>query len=109
MISYVFIESRDLFETRDTRFVAETAAALKAVDNEVTVFLVQNAVLAARAGCQNSYLFDLIAAGVRVLADEFSLAERGIAPEALRTGVCPSGLGPLVEMLAREDTRPMWY
>jgi predicted peroxiredoxin len=109
MISYVFIESRDPFETNDTRFVVETAADLKAGDSEVTVFLVQNGVLAARRGARDFYLRDLIAAGVRVLADDFSLAERGIDPGQLRDGVRPSGLGALVEMLAREGTRPVWY
>jgi len=48
MTRYVFIESRDPFESRDARFVVETATALKRRGDEVTVFLVQNEVLAAR-------------------------------------------------------------
>ena len=38
MNGYHFIETRDPFESRDAEFVAETAAALKERDNEVTVF-----------------------------------------------------------------------
>jgi hypothetical protein len=48
MTRYVFIESRDPFESRDTRFVEETAVAVKERGHDVTVFLVQNGVLAAR-------------------------------------------------------------
>ena len=45
MSNYVFIESRDPFESADTSFLADTAASLKKRGNNVTVFLVQNGVL----------------------------------------------------------------
>ena len=48
MSNYIFIETRDPFESRDIRFVEETATALKERGHEVTVFLVQNGVLASR-------------------------------------------------------------
>ena len=48
MSRYVFIESRDPFESRDTRFIEETAVEVKERGHEVTVFLVQNGVFAAR-------------------------------------------------------------
>ncbi len=48
MTNYMFIESRDPFESRDTRFVEETATALKGRGHKVTVFFVQNGVLTAR-------------------------------------------------------------
>ena len=48
MTNYLFIESRDPFESLDVRFVAETATALKERGHTVTVFLVQNGVLAWR-------------------------------------------------------------
>jgi sulfur transfer complex TusBCD TusB component (DsrH family) len=109
MTSYLFIETRDPFESRDTEFVAETAAALKERDNEVTVFLVQNGVLAARRGARDTYLSRLAQAGVRVLADDFSLSERGIAGNDLRVGVTQSSVETLVEMLAREETKAIWH
>jgi sulfur relay (sulfurtransferase) complex TusBCD TusD component (DsrE family) len=109
MTGYLFIETRDPFESRDTEFVAETAAALKERDNEVTVFLVQNGVLAARRGARDPYLARLAQAGVRVLADDFSLRERGIAGNDLRAGVSQSSVGALVEMLARGETKAIWH
>ena len=109
MTGYLFIETRDPFESRDTEFVAATAAALKGRDHEVTVFLVQNGVLAARRGARDPYLAGLAQAGVRILADDFSLRERGIAGEALRAGVTRSSVDDLVELLAREETKAVWH
>ena len=109
MTGYLFIETRDPFESRDTEFVAETAAALKERDNEVTVFLVQNGVLAARRGARDTYLAGLARAGVHILADDFSLRERGIAGNELRAGVTQAGVDDLVRLLAREETKAIWH
>jgi sulfur transfer complex TusBCD TusB component (DsrH family) len=109
MTGYLFIETRDPFESRDTEFVAETAAALKERDHEVTVFLVQNGVLAARRGTRDTYLARLARTGVRILADDFSLRERGIAGNDLRAGVVQSSVDDLVELLAREETKAVWH
>ena len=109
MTGYLFIETRDPFESRDTEFVAETASALRERDNEVTIFLVQNGVLAARRGARDTYLARLVRSGVRILADDFSLRERGIADNELRAGVTQSSVDDLVEMLAREETKAIWH
>ena len=109
MTNYLFIETRDPFDSRDTEFVAETAAALKERDNEVTVFLVQNGVLAARRGARETHLARLARAGVRLLADDFSLRERGISGDELRAGVTQSNVDALVELLAREETKAIWH
>ena len=42
MANYVFIESRDPFESRDTDFVAESAGGLQRLGNDVVVFLVND-------------------------------------------------------------------
>src|ERR671912_65582 len=102
MTSYVFIESRDPFESQDVRFVEETAAALKERGHEVTVFLVQNGVLAARRNPLGSYLTRLTEAGVNLLADDFSLCERGIQPSELRSGIRSSNIEELVDALLQE-------
>src|SRR5262245_16689190 len=99
MISYLFIESRDPFESRNPQFVVDTAAALKQRDNEVTVFLVQNGVLAARNKARRSSLSELAKAGVRILADDFSLKERGISQANLIAGIQSSNIDALVDIL----------
>ena len=109
MSNYIFIETRDPFESRDTQFLVETATALKERGNDVTVFLVQNGVLAARRAARGSHLPPLAEAGVRLLADDFSLAERGIQEAELLPGVRQAGIDSLVDFLARDNTKAIWH
>ena len=109
MTNYLFIESRDPFESLDVRFVAEAAQALKERGHAVTVFLVQNGVLAARRAARDSYLAQLAEAGVTLLADDFSLSERGIQPTELHAGVQPVGVETLVDALVEENTKAIWH
>jgi len=107
MTRYVFIESRDPFESRDTQFLEDTAAAVKERGHEVTVFLVQNGVLAARESARR--LGRLAEAGVTLLADDLSLRERGINAGELAPGIRESGIAALVEALVQENTKAMWH
>jgi sulfur relay protein TusB/DsrH len=109
MTEYVFIESRDPFESRDTRFIEETAIALKQRDHEVTVFLVQNGVLAARRNTRASHLLQLAREGVRILADDFSLAERGIQEAELMSGIQRASIDSLVDAVVRENAKIIWH
>jgi predicted peroxiredoxin len=109
MANYILIESRDPFESRDTQFVGELATALKERGNEVTVFLVQNAVLATRRNAHDSFLTQLLAAGIKLLADDFSLCERGIHAAELRSGIRASSIDALVGTLIQENTKAMWH
>ena len=109
MTNYIFIESRDPFESRDTQFVEQTAAALKQRGHEVTVFLVQNGVLASRRNARDSYLPRLTQAGITLMADDFSLSERGIHSAELHPGVRPSSIETLVDALVQENTKAIWH
>ena len=106
---YVLIESRDPFDSADTAFVADTAAALRARGRAVTVYLVQNGVLASRAGARGSHVPRLAQAGVTVLADDFSLRERGIEAGDLRAGVRPASIETLVDLIVRPDAKTVWH
>ena len=107
MKRYIFIESRDPFESRDTQFVEDTAVAVKERGHEVTVFLVQNGVLAARTSVRR--LGRLAEAGVTLLADDFSLRERGIGADELAPGIRESGIDALVDALVQENTKALWH
>ena|SRR5271165_3205597 len=78
MAEYLLIESRDPFESNDVGYYCDLARGLVESGNQVTVFLVQNAVFAARPSAQAPQLRVLISAGVKILADDFALKERGI-------------------------------
>ena len=109
MLNYLLIESRDPFESRDTQFVVDTATALKQRDNEVIVFLIQNGVLGARKNSRAPHLVELVKAGVRLLADDFSLRERGIRPQELIPAIKESSIDALVDILASDNTRAIWH
>jgi sulfur relay (sulfurtransferase) DsrF/TusC family protein len=109
MTKYIFIESRDPFESRDTRFVVETASSLKYRGHQVTVFFVQNGVLAARKNARGTQIAHLVEAGVRLLADDFSLSERGIQRAELSTHVHQSNVEAIVDELAQENTKAIWH
>jgi len=107
MAKYLLIESRDPFEVNDVRYYYDLAAAL-AKEGDVTLFLVQNGVLPARRCEPSRHLTVLAAAGVRVLADEFSLRERGIAAGRLAEGVAAAGLDVVIDQLA-EGRKALWH
>jgi len=109
MTRYLFIETRDPFASRDTQFIADAAAALQRQGNEVTVFLVQNGVLAARRGVRGSPLEELAGAGVTLLPDDFSLKERGIHVTELAHGIRDVNLAALVDLLVQENTKAIWH
>jgi len=100
MTTYLVVESRDPFESHGFARRCELAAALRAEGASVTVFLVENGVIGARASARLRELEQLAKAGVAVLADEFSLRERGIAEAALAAAVKPVALDAVVEQMA---------
>jgi len=99
MSTYVLIASEDPLEHAE-RFYA-LALQLRDAGHTVTLFLVQNAVLGARAARARTALPTLLEASVTILADEFSLRERGIAAIDLRDGIHSAPLDVLTDLLAR--------
>ncbi len=108
MSKYLLIESRDPFESNDVAHNYDLAAGLARDGNEVTVFLVQNGVLPARSKAAGNSLAELVGAGVTVLADDFSLRERGIGENQLTSGVRAAPLDTVVDGLA-DGAKTMWH
>jgi predicted peroxiredoxin len=108
MAKYLLIESRDPFDSNDVAHFGDVAKGLAHAGNQVTLFLVQNGVLAARAGARCEGVRTVAEAGVRVLADEFSLRERGITADRLATHVKPSPLDVVIDHLA-EGAKALWH
>ena len=110
MSRYLLIESRDPFEYGDSRYMYNMASDLVSKGNDVTLFLIQNGVLTTRRGVKNNPLTKLSSpSGVVVLADEFSLRERGISPTGLVDGVAISDVDSLVDLLVKDDTKIVWH
>jgi hypothetical protein len=108
MSKYLLIESRDPFDSRDALRYAELAAGLARDGHAVTLFLVQNGVFTARSGAQTESLAAALQAGVEVLADEFSLRERGIGTGKLAQGIRPALLDVVIDQLA-EGRKALWH
>ena len=107
MSTYLLIESRDPFETNEVNKDYEMAMNLAKAGNHVTMFLVQNGVLATRRGSQSPVVSDAISSGVDVLADEFSLKERAISKAALVSGVETAPIDLVVDQLV-EGRKVSW-
>ncbi|MEO0998419.1 MAG: DsrE family protein [Pseudomonadota bacterium] len=108
MIEYLFIESRSALETAEVALSTETAAGLARQGHPVTVFLVQNGVLPARRGASTDAFETARQAGVRILADDFSLRERGIGMDELTRGFASSPLETVVDSLAA-GAKTLWH
>jgi sulfur relay (sulfurtransferase) complex TusBCD TusD component (DsrE family) len=104
----LLIASRDPYTHVAARRCYELAAQLADEGRRVTLFLVQNGVLPAREGSGASPLAALAGHGVRVLADEFSLRERGISPQGLLQGVTPASLEVVIEAL-EDGAQALWH
>jgi predicted peroxiredoxin len=50
-----------------------------------------------------------VEAGVTVLADDFSLRERGIGAGELGPGVQEASMGTLVDLMMRPHTKTIWH
>lgn len=110
---YLLIESRDPFDCADVPYFFKAAKDLAEKGNDVVLYLVQNAVLCLRKKARPSALFDWLGerskAGVKVLADDFSLRERGMRPEELIPGIQISSADALVDFLVEEKRKALWH
>ena len=109
MSNYVFIESRDPFDSADTNSVSETAVALRKKGHTVTVFLVENGVLGARKQAAKSQVPSIVESGVTVLADDFSLQKRGISMEECAAGLQAVTMIHLIDLIVQENTKAVWH
>jgi sulfur relay (sulfurtransferase) complex TusBCD TusD component (DsrE family) len=104
--NYLLIESRDPFESNDVAYYYELSKGLVEAGNKVTLFLVQNGVLTARPSAHSATVSALCQSGVKVLADDFSLRERGISKLAEEVVAAP--IEVIVDHLAAGH-KTLWH
>ena len=105
MTKYFLIESRSPFDAKEVNNNYQLASDLANAGNEVTLFLVENGVLASRKSSLSDGLADL--KQVKLLADEFSLRERGIELSELEVGIEATGIGAIVDAMS-EGQKTIW-
>src|SRR5260370_37759237 len=109
MSNYIFIQSRDPFDSREPERIYEVAKGLKQEGHDVTVFLVQNGVLPARNdSAYAKSLQELSQSKINLLADSFSLKERAILKDELIPEVRDAVVDELVELLLQDGAKPIW-
>ncbi len=109
MSKYLFIESRDPFESPDVRQMYVLAGDLEKEGNDVTIFLIQNGVLATRSGAKADGIGKLISAGkVKVLADDYSLNERGIESQTMSSGISVATMDQLIDLIV-DGPKVVWH
>ena len=108
MKNYLLIESRGEYEALSTRPFLALAGRLKRGGAGVEIMLVQNGVMAARAGASAEALVAAIGSGAPVFADAFALEERAIDARSLRSGVAAAPLGRIIERMA-EGWNVVWH
>jgi predicted peroxiredoxin len=109
MGKYLLIETRDPFDSADVGQAYELARGLAEEANEVTVFLVQNGVLPVRKASSAAARVSELAAKATVLADDFSLRERGIVADEIVDGVRPAPIDTLVDLVAESGRKVIWH
>ncbi len=108
MSHYVIVETGDSGEPGAPNPGIDLAANLAANGHDVTVFLVQNGVFLARRGAQRGDQLGMHKARITLLADDFSLRERGIGADQLSPDVSPSPLESIVDRLAA-GSKVLWH
>ncbi len=106
MAEFTFISSRD--PVGGDSSVHQLAADLAEAGHDVALFLVENGAFLARRKACADLRGHLAGAGVRLLADDFALSERGIVDGALADEVDATALEVLVDHLA-QGRKVTWH
>jgi sulfur relay (sulfurtransferase) complex TusBCD TusD component (DsrE family) len=108
MARYLIVDSRDLTEYTNGRYIQKVAGKLKEDGNDVTLFLIENGVIAARKGGEiGKNLTDLSKRGAKIMADDISCKARGVAQ--LAEGVTQSNVDQLADLIAEGSDKVIWY
>lgn len=103
----VLLTARDPLRAADTTYPARVARDLAAGGHEVSLVLLEDAVVLARrdhSGAED--LEAAIGAGVHVLAEEEALSRRAVA--SVGEGVKPTDLAEVVDLLMTGTDRQAW-
>jgi sulfur relay protein TusB/DsrH len=108
MARYLIVDSRDLTEYTNGGYIQKVAGKLKQDGNDVTLFLIENGVLAARKGAEiGKNLTELSKRGTRIMAEDISCRARGIGQ--LVEGVAQSNMDQLADLIAEGSDKVLWY
>jgi len=106
---YVLVESKG--PQNGGRYSFELAKQLRELKHNVTIYLVQDAVFAARKRFEagEKLIAEAKAQTLTLLADEISLRQRGLTKERLSDAVRVSNMHELVDLLMEKSDKAIWH
>ncbi|HEX9756409.1 MAG TPA: DsrH/TusB family sulfur metabolism protein [Nitrospiria bacterium] len=108
MARYLIVDSRDLQEYSSGRYIQNLAGKLQGKGNDVTLFLIENGVLAARKGNEfGKGLTDLTKQGAKVFAEDVSCKARGISD--MGDGISQANMDQLADLIIEGSDKVIWY
>lgn len=109
MSRYLLVETKGPLDGGEYAF--ELGKQLRDEQHDVTVYLLQDAVFTARRSFSRgeTLLADAKRHDLRVLADEVSLRQRGVAGDRLSSGVHTSNMSDLVDLLMERSDKAIWH
>jgi sulfur transfer complex TusBCD TusB component (DsrH family) len=109
MGSYLLVETRDPFDSAVVGTTYDLVEDLSGHGDDVTLFLAQNGVLAARKASTAGSRIAQVASRAQVLADDFSLRERGIDVGELADGVQAAPIDTVVDLALEDGRKVIWH
>ena len=108
MARYLFIESTDPLSNYEDIEWYRYISALSESGHHVSIYYVNEGVTATRAGARTNLPFSMIASGVNLFADEWSIRERGMTDSLLIDGIEITSTFLIVDALASGD-HVVWH
>ena len=108
MAQYLIVNSRDLQEYSGGQYIQNLAGQLQQKGNDITLFLIENGVLAARKGNEvGKNLTNLTKQGMKILAEDVACKARGITE--VGEGITQANIDQLADLIIEGDTKIIWY
>jgi predicted peroxiredoxin len=109
MAKYVLIETKSAANGGEYAF--EVGGQLRGLNHDVTIYLLQDGVFTARRTFRAGAALraQAQARGIRLLADEMSLRQRGLQGERIAHEVAVSNMGELVDLMMERADKAIWH
>ena len=109
MAKYLLVETKSPLDGGKWAF--EMGTQLRDLQHDVTIYLLQDAVFAARRSfaAGEDLLREADRRGLKVLADAVSLRQRGVVGDRVAKTVAVSGMDQLVDLLMERSDKAIWH
>jgi predicted peroxiredoxin len=108
MTNLLLVLSKDPYTTEIPNLVLDIGLIAKKKGNNVSLYLVEDGVTAARKGEFGSRLIDAKEKGIKILADDKAIQSRGLNGNLI-PDVEINEIGVLLDHIIEDNTRVAWF